>query len=503
MIQPLSMMLLGVMIVSWSWLDRRIKQSARSRPVLQWGTIVGMVGLVAAQPTILAAQGVTPIVVEQGSLTITLNATGSLSPVQQVELAFELSTPVTEVLVTEGQRVEAGDVLARLESVDAESAVRNAEISLVQAQAAYDNLTQPPRDVDVAVAQAQVTLANASLYSASLTAPSTDDKEIARLQMEIARNQLWQSQLNRDIQLAPNPEFRNGNGGAQAGEISANAQVQSQEYNVEIQDSAYNDTLSGRADASALSSANASLIQAQADLDKLLNPASAAELRRAEIDVETAQLDLQKAQKQLAQTSLIAPISGLIANENLTVGEAPPVSAVITLIDDSHYTIDLAVDETDIVNAQVGQPVNLIIAALPDDVITGVVTKIDSAPTNEGQLVTYTVTVTLDFTPAPLRPGMSATATIITGEVENVIVVPNRFIRVDSETQRTFVTVEESGQYQDVPVTIGVRNDTESEIVSGLQVGQTIVLLPSQTQSQSQGGFFGGPPGGGADVGGE
>jgi HlyD family secretion protein len=493
------------MIFSWSLLGSRIRQSARSRPILQWGTLVGMVALLSTQSTTVAAQGVTPTdtsVVEQGSLTITLNATGSLSPVQQVELAFELSAPVIEVLVTEGQRVQAGDVLARLESVDAESVLRNAEISLAQARAAYANLTQPPRDVDVAVAQAQVTVANASLYSASLTAPSTDDKEIARLQMEIARNQLWQSQLNRDIQLAPNPEFRNGNGGAQAGEISANAQVQSQEYNVEIQDSAYENTLNGGADASALSSGHASLVQAQADLDNLLNPASAAELRRAEIDVETAQLELQKAQEQLAQTTLIAPISGLIANENLTVGEAPPTSDVITLIEDSHYTIDLAIDETDIVNIEIGQRVDLNVVALPDAVITGSVTKVDSTSTIEGQLVTYTATVTLDFTGAFLRPAMSATATIITGEVENVVLVPNRFIRVDNETQTTFVTVEDSGQYHDAPVTIGVRNDVESQILSGLQAGQTIVLLPSQSQSQSQGGLFGGPPGGGADVGG-
>ena len=242
-------------------------------------------------------------------------------------------------------------------------------------------MIQPPRNVDIAVAQAQVNVAQASLYSASLTGPNTNDEEIARLNGEIARNHLWQSQLNRDIQLAPNPEFRSGNGGAQVGEIQANAQVASQEFNVEIQNESYNATLNDGPDASSLSSANASLVQAQASLKSLINPAGTAELRRSEIDLETARLDLEKAQVQLAQTQLVAPIDGLIADEDLTVGEVPPAGGVITLIADGSYMIDLAIDETDIVNVQVGQHVSLSVDALPDADITGVVTKVAAAST--------------------------------------------------------------------------------------------------------------------------
>jgi HlyD family secretion protein len=172
------------------------------------------------------------------------------------------------------------------------------------------------------------------------------------------------------------------------------------------------------------------------------------------------------------------------------------------LIDDSHYTIDLAIDETDIVNVTVGQPVTLNVVALKGITITGTITKIETAPKIDGQLVTYTATVMLDFTAAPLRPKMSATATITTGEIKDVILVPNRFIRVDNTTQRTYVTVEQNGKYTDMPVTIGVRNETNSQIESGLEVGQTIVLLPGSAQSATQGGLFGGPQGGGQAGGG-
>jgi HlyD family secretion protein len=234
----------------------------------------------------------------------------------------------------------------------------------------------------------------------------------------------------------------------------------------------------------------------------LINLASANELRRAQIDLESAKLGVQKAQQQLTQTTLIAPIDGLVANENLTVGEAPPAVNAITLIDDSHYTIDLAIDETDIVNVAVGQAVNLNVVALKGTAVTGTVTKIETAPKIDGQLVTYAATVTLDFTAVPLRPKMSATATITIGEIKDVILVPNRFIRVDNNTQRTYVTVEQNGKYTDMPVAIGERNETNSQIESGLEVGETIVLLPGSTQTTTQGGAFGRPPGGGAAGGG-
>ena len=149
----------------------KMKRLTGFNAVIRSAAVIGAIAIIGLQPMTAAAQNVTPLdttVVKQGNLTITLNATGSLSPVQEADLAFELSAPVTQIMVSEGQHVKAGDVLAHIESTNAESALRTAQISLAQAQVAYDNLTEPPRDVDVAVAQ--VTLAKASIYAASQTA---------------------------------------------------------------------------------------------------------------------------------------------------------------------------------------------------------------------------------------------------------------------------------------------------------------------------------------------
>jgi HlyD family secretion protein len=177
---------------------------------------------------------------------------------------------------------------------------------------------------------------------------------------------------------------------------------------------------------------------------------------------------------------LTAPFDGVIAVNNLRVGELPPQTQPAMLLTDlSEYYVDLAIDETDIVNVEVGQPVELRLDALPDAEIVGRVTNVAVSPTIAGQLVTYRVRVTLDPTDEPVRIGMSATATIVVNEVDETLVLPNRFIRIDRTTQEAYVTIErEPGLFEEISVVLGARNETESEIISGLQAGQRVVLLP-------------------------
>ncbi|MFN8447991.1 MAG: hypothetical protein U0521_05245 [Anaerolineae bacterium] len=101
------------------------------------------------------------------------------------------------------------------------------------------------------------------------------------------------------------------------------------------------------------------------------------------------------------------------------------------------------------------------------------------APTVVGQLVTYPVRVALDSADAPVRIGMSATATVVVDELQDALIVPNRFIRIDRSTQDAFVTVpDENGRFREIPVQLGLRNELDSQITDGLEAGQVVVLLP-------------------------
>jgi len=236
------------------------------------------------------------------------------------------------------------------------------------------------------------------------------------------------------------------------------------------------------ADVGALASANAQLVAAQNQLDLLINGPTDLQLQIAQTQLQIAALAVQQAENTLAKAVLIAPIDGVIAKNNLVVGEVPPQSAAMSIIDSSSYYVDVAVDETDIVSVAVGQSVSLRLDALPDVKISAKVTRVALIPVRVGQLVTYTVRVTLDPTDAPIRVGMTTTATIVINQLSDVIAIPNRFIRIDSVSQQAYVTIQESPtQFKEIPVTLGVRNDSQSEITSGLAVDQTVVLVPRES----------------------
>lgn len=455
----------------------------------------------ATDPNVTVAETTT---VQNGTLTLTLDAVGSLQPTSERTLSFGASAPVAQVLVSAGDYVQAGTVLAMLDTTDAEARIRQSQLSLAQKQASLDELLAPPADIDIKLAQAQLTLAQAQQYSAASNGTSPESVEIARLQTELARNSLWQAQINRDMRVEQQ-EARGSMTWVQQQEFDSS--VNQAENKVTTSELDYQDTLNSSPNGSSLISAQASVASAQAKLDSLTNGASQDDIRAAQIAVERAQLSLDSAESTLENYAIVAPFDGIIAEENLTVGTLPGTSP-ITMIDISTYTLDLSVAESDVVNVSLGQPVSLSLEALPSATVTGKVTRLDVSPTDSSNgLVTYTAQVTLDPAPdVPLRPSMTATATVTLKQLENVIVVPNRFITTDDTTGAATVMLETApGTYTATPVTIGERNAESSEITSGLTLGQTLVIIasPSASATQATGGFSlfggagGGPPGGG------
>jgi HlyD family secretion protein len=435
--------------------------------------------------------------VEVGDLNVTVSATGVVAPARQVTLQFELSAPVKEVLVRAGQPVRAGEVLARLDVADLEASLESTRLALDLQQIAYDALSAPARDVDIAAAQATLDAAWAQVNAANASAPDATRQEIARLQTELARNRLWQQQLQLDDRLNP-PDPPPG--------VPLNMipvlpddqrqQIESglRQADYEVQIAAANqDGLAAQGpDIGSLSSASAQVVSAQAQLDRLLDGPSDIDLSMAELELERAQMALALAESNLNRAVLVAPFDGIAAQVNLTVGELPPSGVsggAVELIDTSSYYIDLSVDETDVVAVATGQPAALAFDALPEARISGTVTRIAPTPTRVGQVVTYTTRVTLDPTLEPVRAGMNATATVIVEQLENVLLLRNRFIRIDRSTQEAFVTIQRpDGRFEEVQVELGLRNDTHSEIISGVTAGQRVVLLPRESLIPGFGG---------------
>ena len=458
----------------------------------------------------------TPIVVpsetmtvKNGTLNVTLNSTGALGAVDERTLTFDTSALVTDVKVAVGDHVKAGDVLATADTSAIDSQIQSAQISLDDAQNALDTLKAPPTDLDVEIQKLKVQAAQAQLSSASLSGPSADDIEIARLNVEKAKNSLWQAQVNRDTSVA-NAANRPQQQNAYSNSVEQAAQLEQSASSITTAQNTYQSTANEGPDASALASGNASLVSAQAGLATLLAGPKDSDVRLAEIKVQTAQLSLDAAKKNLDKAIITAPFDGVVASVDFVKGTLPGTGS-ISLLNTNSYTITLSVDEKDITNVKVGQPVSLKVQALENATVTGTVTEVEPVPvtSSSSQLVTYDVKVTLDPSNQVLRPGMSAIATVTLNSLQNIIVVPNRFITVDAKTQKATVKVEIApNTYKDVPVTLGTRTDSDSEIVSGLNLGDTLVILPSAattTGGRTGFGLFpgaGGGPGGGGFAGG-
>lgn len=429
-------------------------------------------------------------------LDVTVNATGTIEPARRVDLAFELSTlPVAEVLVEQGQFVEKDELLARLDAEEMEMSLANAQIQREMRQVAYDALVAPPREADIAVAEAAVNAAQASVNAAFSTGTDAKDQEIARLQAELARNSLWQQQLQRDERLIP-PDPPPGVPLSAIPVLSDKERealedrLAQADYGVLIADANLDATLNRGPDVGSLGSANASLIIAETQLERLLEGPEDSDLQRAQIGIQQAELGVELAQANLDRTHLTAPFNGVVADTNLMAGELPPAGAAIELIDASAFYVDLAIDETEIVDVEVGQAVELTLDALPESSVTGRIVRVAQTPTRIGQVVTYTARVALDPTMEPIRVGMNTTATIKVRELSDVLTLRNRFIRIDRSTQQAYVTIQrEDGRFEEVEVELGLRNETESQIVSGLQAGQRVVLLPRGELNVFEGGF--------------
>jgi RND family efflux transporter MFP subunit len=219
------------------------------------------------------------------------------------------------------------------------------------------------------------------------------------------------------------------------------------------------------------------------------------------LDVENARVALEQSREDLEEALLTAPFAGVIAKVNLQEGTQPATGRpAITLVDDSNYYVEVTVDETDIGKVEEGQPVEITLDAYPNVVVEGEIETIAPAPEdgNGAGLVSYPVRVVLHPTDEiEVRDGMTANVVIRTQVISDILLVPNWSVRTDQSSGETYTYCYclRDGVPQRTPVTVGARNETYTQILSGLEEGDRVALV-----TEERGPLFelgNGPPGGG------
>ena len=256
----------------------------------------------------------------------------------------------------------------------------------------------------------------------------------------------------------------------------------------------------------AYSKAYASLISTENSMQETRadNTSTYNDLLSKSLQVTQAEYALEDAQKALNGATLTAPSDGVVTAVNIKAGESSGSGTAISIVDPSAMEVDAVVSETDVPNVQVGDQATVSVDALSNIEFTGTVTSLSLIGKTTSGGVSYPV-VSQITVPSGVQPptGMSATATIITKEATDVLIVPNRAI-TGASTESPTVKVVVNNVSATRPVTLGLVGDSYTEITSGLSYGDVVSYNASATASSSSSssssssrGFSGGFGGGG------
>lgn len=421
-------------------------------------------------------------VIEQGALSAIVNATGTILPKGQTTLAFRNPGRVAQVSVEEGQVVTAGEPLAHLETADLDFAISQAELALAAAQAQFLRIQQPPAAHDIAAAEAALKSARAS-YSKLLAGPTPEEIQVARTNLDQASATLAQAQAAYE-QVADRPDVAL---------LPQSLQLEQATIAHDAAKASFELTMRDPTEAE-LAGAASAVAQAEATLARLLEGVSDEDLLLAQIQVQQAQVSLDQARHQLDGTELTAPHAGTITYVGIQEGELAGGQPAFVLTDLSEYHLDVSVDEIDIGPVALNQSVNVTLDALPGTTLGGRVDRIADTAQLDSGIAAYNVTIRLNPTEAPLRVGMTANVDIVTEQREGILLVPNRFVRIDRTTGQASVDRLAGETIQPIEIQIGLRDESVSQVLAGLAEGDIVVLVKESSREQLRRAMEMGPP---------
>ena len=405
--------------------------------------IIGVIVVVAMAAVFIFSTRGEPVSVfqttkaERGDLVATVGATGSVRARQSAVLVWQTTGIVNAVNADVGTRVSRNDVLASLDKASLNQSIILAESDLTSAKKALEDLLNS----DTSRAEALRTL---------------DKAEAA---YEKAYN--WRIQLNGKIDIK---DYYYDNGVLKVKEYKGLASAE---------------TIADADEDLALKEAQ--LNDARRRYERLKDGADPAEVSAAEARIAAAQSTLNLA-------FIAAPFDGTVTQAEPAVGDQATTGAVAFRVDDlSHLLVDVQVSEVDINTLSIGQTAALTFDAILGKEYHGEIAEVGQAGDNVQGVVNFTVTIELTDADELVKPGMTAAVNIVVQEVKDVVLVPNRAVRLVDAERVVFVLV--NGIPQQVKVELGSSSDTMSVLVGGdLKEGDEIILNPPSVSGSPFGG---------------
>ncbi len=427
--------------------------------------------------------------VVEGPLQIFVTGTGKVEPESQAALSFKVAGTLGDLTVEVGQRVTAGQVLAELDLASLDPSLVAAVADLITAQQALDDLLEGPTEQQLAQAELAVATARDGQHDAEYRwsvqqegrRASSSTIRGAEAGLVLAEHEVDQAKGNYDQfsgLSADDPVRALALTQLVAAEQGRDAALRNLNWltghPTEIQQAILD---------AEVHSAGANLAQAEQNLaDLQAGPDQQA--------VEAAEARVRAAQAVVDQARLISPIDGTAMAITHRPGDSiVPGEVEIVIAGLSTLHVDTMVDELDIATLELGQEVEITLDALPDLILDGQVAGIDLVPA--AGTAQYPVRVELDGSESGVRVGMTAALSILVAQRESALLIPNWALGTDPKTGDVIVTVYRGEAREVRVVTLGLRNETYSEVLSGLEPGEVVGITIVESPAGAPGGFFG------------
>jgi HlyD family secretion protein len=354
--------------------------------------------------------------VERGDIARSVVATGKVQPLAKVEVKSKASGIVKQIFVDYGDRVKAGQVLVELDKEALRASVREARATLQATQAAQE--------------------AAEATYERNVVEAEGPDMPFLKASMERAH------QLHKDGLIAQSVL----EDGEKAYQMGLNKQMTA-----------------------------------------LRNTAvSRAEVARAKAQVAQAQATLERVEEDLRNSTIASPINGLVLSRDVQVGDAvssilvlgSQASLIMTLGDVSDVYVLGKVDEADIGKVYLDQPARIVVESFKDKKYEGKVTKISPLGKEKDNVTTFEVRVSIHNPSFELKANMSANAEIILEEKKGVLLMPEAAVIYDKDRNASVEMPDPKGEKgrRKVTVKLGISNGVKTELVSGLNEKQKVIL---------------------------
>jgi len=481
-------------------------------------------------------------VARNGDMIVFASAAGSVVPATEIGIGFQENGTLSEVLVNIGEQVEAGQILARLQTNNTEESIAaslaSAQLSLLNAQQALDEiydswqmdaaqallaveeadlgledilnpaLTQAQAQQAVAAAQQALEDAQVAYNRTNLTANQANIDD-AYADMIIARNNLEKAQERFDA-VANKPEDNIQRAQAQSSLSAAQYSYDNAVANYNAATGTASEIEKALAEAD-LAEAQAQFIEAQRELERVQNGATPGEVALAEAQLASTKINLERikdgpdpeeiaiaeaqlanAQAQLAlaedeqvTVDLVAPMSGTLLSIGASVGEQVGTGAIIVLADLEQPVLEVYLDETDLDKVAMGYEIEAIFDAYPNLTFTGKVVEVDPSLVTISNVQAVRALAVLDedsfVKPQTLPVGLNASVDVIGGRAENAVLVPVEALRELGPGEYAVFVVEDSEPKLRI-VQVGLMDFTSAEILSGLEAGEVVTTGIVETE---------------------